>query len=279
MSTATGTPVLAETPAQSPRPTRRGRQLTRSVRRLAIPVLTIAALIGLWQLVVGADSVPSYIVPTPVEVARTTVDEWGTLMHNLVPTAIETGLGFLVGNGVAILLAVLFVHFKPAERALFPVAIFVRTIPIVAIAPVLVIMLGNGYSPKVVIAALISFFPTLVNMVRGLESVDPQALELMKVLSASRVEVFFKVRLFASLPFLFASLKIAATSAVIGAVVAEWIGSSQGLGYMIVQATFNYRTAELYAAMVVTSLFAMVSFLLVGITERLVVRWNVEAAP
>jgi NitT/TauT family transport system permease protein len=247
--------------------------------RYAIPVGAILVLIGLWEAVVVAFSIPSYIVPSPVEVWNTLISDWGTLMTNLVPTALETVLGFVIGNGIAILLAVVFVHSKPVERAFFPVAIFIRTIPIVAIAPVLVIMFGTGYTPKVLIAALISFFPTLVNTVRGLESVDSQAVELMRVLSATPREVLFKVRLFASLPYVFSALKIAATSAVIGAVVAEWIGADSGLGYLIVQATYNYRTAELYAAMVVTSLFASACFAVVGLTERLTVRWETENKP
>lgn len=255
-----------------------GSPIGRMARSLAVPLVTAVVLIGLWQAVVTVFGVPSYILPAPVEVCRTLIDEWTLLMQNLLPTAIETVLGFFVGNVVAIALAVLFVHVKSAERALFPIAIFFQTIPIVAIAPVLVIMLGTGYAPKVVVAALISFFPALVNMVRGLESVDAQALELMKVLSASRREVFMKVRLFASLPYLFSALKITATAAVIGAVVAEWIGANQGLGYVIVQATFNYRTAELYAAMIVVSLFATCLFALVGLVERLVVRWDSEEA-
>lgn len=264
--------------AVQPLPARRGRK-DRKLGRFLIPIGAIAVLIALWQAVVTVFGIPSYIVPSPVEVWSTLVSEWGTLMANLVPTAVETLLGFIVGNGVAILLAVVFVYSKPVERALFPVAIFIRTIPIVAIAPVLVIMFGSGYTPKVLIAALISFFPTLVNTVRGLESVDTQALELMRVLSATRREVLFRVRVFASLPYVFSALKIAATSAVIGAVVAEWIGAQSGLGYLIVQATYNYRTAELYAAMVVTSLFASACFAVVGLTERLVVRWETEDKP
>ena len=267
----------AQSESDEQRTTRKRRPLR--LRRLLGPCLTIAALVVIWQIVVVAFKVPSYIVPTPAGVWRTLVADRGLLAHNLVPTAVETGLGFLAGNGVAILLAVLFVYSKPVERALFPVAIFVRTIPIVAIAPVLVIILGNGIAPKVMIAALISFFPTLVNMVRGFESVDAQALELMKVLSATRREVFVKVRMFASLPYLFSALKIAATSSVIGAVVAEWIGSNAGLGYLIVQTTYNYQTPELYATMVVTSLFATVFFALIGVIEKLAVRWESEATP
>jgi NitT/TauT family transport system permease protein len=264
--------------AVAPPPARRARK-KRTLGRYLIPIGAIVVLIGLWEAVVAGFGIPTYIVPSPVDVAQTLVSEWGTLMTNLAPTAMETVLGFLLGNAFAILLAVVFVHSKPVERALFPVAIFIRTIPIVAIAPVLVIMFGSGYTPKIIIAALISFFPTLVNTVRGLESVDAQALELMRVLSATPREVLFRVRVFASLPYVFSALKIAATSAVIGAVVAEWIGADSGLGNMIVQATYNYRTAELYAAMVVTSLFASACFAVVGLAERLTVRWDTENKP
>jgi NitT/TauT family transport system permease protein len=244
-----------------------------------LPLAVTVALIAVWQAVCSLFGVPTYIVPSPARVWAATVDNWSMLVSNTWPTALESLLGFAVGNGVAILLAVLFVHWKPAERALMPVAVFVRTIPIVAVAPVLVILLGTGYGPKIVIAALISFFPTLVNMVRGLESVDKQSLELLRVLSATRREVFWKVRVFASLPYLFSSLKISATSSVIGAIVAEWIGSQQGLGYLIIQATYNFNTPLLYATMTVASVMAVVFFAAIGICERLIVTWNTEPAP
>jgi len=250
-----------------------------SLRRSLLPIGVIVGLIAIWQLVSVVFGIPTYIIPSPVEVWSSLTTNWTMLLQNTWPTAVESVLGFLLGNGVAILLAVLFIHWKTAEQALMPVAVFVRTIPIVAVAPVLVIMLGNGYSPKVAIAALISFFPTLVNMVRGLESVDKQSLELLRVLSASRSEVFWKVRVFASLPYLFSALKIAATSCVIGAIVAEWIGSQVGLGYLIIQATFNFNTPLLYATMVAASVMAVAFYGLIGLIERLVVTWEAELAP
>lgn len=252
---------------------------TRLARRAVLPLSVIAALIALWQAVCSLFGVPTYIVPSPARVWVAIVDNWSVLLSNTWPTALESLLGFAFGNGVAILLAVLFVHWKPAERALMPVAVFVRTIPIVAVAPVLVILLGTGLGPKIAIAALISFFPTLVNMVRGLESADKQSLELLRVLSATRREVFWRVRVFASLPYLFSSLKIAATSSVIGAIIAEWIGSQEGLGYLIIQATYNFNTPLLYATMTVASVMAVVFFAAIGICERLVVTWNTEPAP
>lgn len=266
---------LAKVPAPGAVESRpRPRPKKRFLRRLLVPVVGIVGFVVLWYLVVTLFNVPAYIVPTPSAVFETLRDRSSLILTNLQPTLIETVAGFFIGNVIAILLAVLFVHWRAAERALMPVAIFARTIPIVAIAPVLVIMLGNGYSPKIVIAALICFFPTLVNMVKGLESVDRQSIELMRVLSASRREIFFKVRVYASLPYLFASLKIATGNAIIGAIVAEWIGSQQGLGYLIIQSTYNYDTPLLYAVMITASLVAVVFYLLVEIAERLTVTWS-----
>lgn len=236
-------------------------------------------LIALWQLIVWVFDIPLYVVPAPTDVAQSLVNDFDLLQRNLWPTAFESVAGFFIGNIVAILLAVVFVHNATVERTLFPVAIVIRTIPIVAVAPVLVLMLGNGYAPKITIAALISFFPTLVNMVRGFHSVDAQAIELFRVLSASRWEIFWKVRAYSSLPFLFSSLKIAATSSVIGAIVAEWIGANQGLGALIIDATFNFRTALLYSTMVVASLLALGFFFLISAIEKRVVTWEVEVAP
>lgn len=260
---------------QAPAPSARRRRRP-SVAKMLLPVGVVVGLVAIWQLVCSVFGVPTYIIPSPIEVWDAIRANWAMLVDNTWPTLIESVLGFIVGNLVAILLAVLFVHWKPAERALMPVAVFVRTIPIVAVAPVLVIMFGQGYTPKILIAALISFFPTLVNMVKGLESVDKQSIELLRVLSASRNEVFWKVRMFASLPYLFASLKIAAGNSVIGAIVAEWIGSQEGLGYLIIQATYNFNTPLLYATMTVASIMAVLFFGLIGVIERLVVTWEAE---
>lgn len=252
------------------------RRQRLSPGRVLLPVGVVVGLIALWQLVCVAFRIPTYIIPSPIEVWGSLTDNSSMLLQNTWPTLIESVLGFLLGNFVAIVLAVLFVHWKFAERALMPVAVFVRTIPIVAVAPVLVIMFGQGYTPKILIAALISFFPTLVNMVKGLESVDNQSIELLRVLSASRNEVLWKVRLFASLPYLFASLKIAAGNSVIGAIVAEWIGSQEGLGFLIIQATYNFNTPLLYATMTVASIMAVLFFGLIGLIERFVVTWEAD---
>jgi NitT/TauT family transport system permease protein len=244
------------------------------LRRVLLPLLVIAGLVLVWDIVIRVFSVPDYVVPTPGAVGQALVKERARLLDNATPTIVESVGGFALGNLVAIAAALAFVHSKALERALYPVAVAVRTLPIVAIAPIFVLLLGNGYAPKIAIAALITFFPTLVNMVEGLESADPQALELMHVLSASKTEIFRYVRWPSSLPYLFSAMRIASTSSVLGALVAEWIGTNKGLGYLIVLTTYDFRTALLYAAMVVTSAIALAFFFLVSLAEWLLVRWE-----
>jgi len=244
------------------------------LRRLGLPFVVGAALIVLWDVVVRVFAIPAFVIPTPLSVWQALVKDHAMLLDNAVPTIVESLGGFLLGNVVAIAAAVAFVHSRALERALYPVAVAVRTLPIVAIAPILVLMLGNGYAPKIAIAALITFFPTLVNMVEGLEAADAQAMELMHVLSASRTETFRYVRWPSSLPYLFSAMRIASTSSVLGALVAEWIGTNKGLGYLIVLTTYDFRTALLYAAMAVTSVVALAFFFLVSVLEWLLVRWE-----
>ena len=237
----------------------------------------IAAALGLlllWQLIVDGFGVPTYIAPSPVQVLEVFGKEGEILWINFWPTLMEAAAGFALGNGIAVVLAVWFVHSQLAERAFYPIAVFINTIPIIAIAPILVLMLGNGYAPKIVIAALICFFPTLVNMVRGLKSVSPQMLDLMRVLSANQAEVLWKIRLQSSLPFLFAALKIASTTSVIGAIVGEWIGSNYGLGSLIIEATYNFRAPLLYATVILGAGMAVAAFTITTIVDRRVLKWK-----
>ena len=253
---------------------RRARPAAGKWRRRAPAIVAAFGILALWQGIVSGFGVPTWIAPSPVQVLAVFAERGDVLWTNFWPTLMEAASGFLVGNTVAAVLAVWFVHSQLAERAFYPIAVFVNTIPIIAVAPILVLLLGNGYAPKIVIAALICFFPTLVNMVRGLKAVNPQMLELMRVLSASGREVLFKIRLQSSLPFLFAALKIASTTCVIGAIVGEWIGSNYGLGALILEATYNYRAPLLYATVILGAGMAVAAFAIVTLVERRVLKWK-----
>jgi NitT/TauT family transport system permease protein len=244
-------------------------------RRRLLPVIATAAILIIWELSVHFFDIKPYIAPAPTAVAVKFVEKFGLLMANLGPTAIEAVTGFLLGNIAAVLIATSFVYQRTVEEAFFPVAVMVHTVPVMAYAPILVLLLGNGMAAKIAIAALICFFPTLVNMTRGLRNVNPQHLELMRILSASPTEIFFKLRFKNSLPYLFSALKIAAATSVIGAIVGEWIGSTTGIGALIIQATYNFDSPLLYATIVVGSCFSAFFFGIISWAERMSLKWNV----
>ncbi len=243
-------------------------------RRRLLPALGIVGLLVLWWAVVTIFQVKPFIAPSPIAVLQTLYLKRDVLLANLVPTAGEALGGLLIGNLAAIGVATLFVHSRRLQEIFFPVVVMFNSIPVVAKAPILVLMMGNGVEPKIAIAALVCFFPTLVNSVRGLEAVNPQAMELMRVLSASKSEIFFKLRVYSALPYLFSALRISASMAVIGAVVGEWIGATQGIGAMIIQATYNFDSALLYAAITMSACLSGCFFLAVVALERVVIRWQ-----
>lgn len=226
-----------------------------------------------WELAVVLLDVPKYILPSPSEIGAELLAEGGSLSVDLGWTMLEAVLGFLVGSTVAFVAAIVFVHVPIVERAAFPWAIVLQTVPIVAIAPLLTIWFGFTLAPKVLIAAIICFFPVLVNTTRGLRSVSGEALELMSVLSASKAAIFRRLRLPSSLPYVFAGLRVAATLSVIGAIVAEFTGSDRGIGYVIVQASYRIDTTLMFAGITLSSLGGILFFNIIGWIEKSSLRW------
>lgn len=248
-------------------------------RKRLLPLAAILALLLVWWQSIEIFGIRPFIAPSPVAVGHVLFARFDMLMANLLPTAIEAVLGFLLGNFAGIAIATAFVYSRTMEEAFFPIAVMVNTIPVVAKAPILVLLLGNGMEPKIAIAAIICFFPTLVNMTRGLRDVSTEQIELMHILSATPREVFLKLRVFNALPYLFAALKIAASTAVIGAIVGEWIGSTTGIGALIISATYNFDSPLLYATIVVGSTFAALFFGVITLVERRILKWHVTRQP
>ena len=272
----TAAPGVSEPEVDAERDAWQAARTRRLWRRRILSTLGIVGLLVLWWAVVKYFDVKPFVAPSPTVVLQTMWAKRDVLLSNLIPTAMEAAGGFLLGNVAAILVATVFVHSKTLQDIFFPVVLMFNAIPIVAKAPILVLIMGNGMEPKITIAALVCFFPTLVNTVRGLESVNPQAMELMRVLSASKTEIFFRLRLFNALPYLFSALRISASMCVIGAVVGEWVGANVGVGAMIIQATFNFDSALLYSAIVMSASLSGTFFLLVTLAERWVIRWQPE---
>jgi len=248
-------------------------RLRQTVFRL-LPGLTLLLVLVIWQLYVDISGVSSLVLPSPHEVARALVDDRGTLLRNLGRTALEIVCGILVAVAFGFAAAVLIHWSTLARRALYPLLVASQAVPLVILAPVLVLWLNFGLRPILVVIALVCFFPIVVTTLGGLETVDPELLKLMRTFDASRWQQFRRVELPSALPGLLTGIKIAAVFSVIGAVFGEQdAGSGSGLGYLL-NATFaNYEPAEEFATVCVLSAFAILLFVLLTVAERRMLPW------
>jgi ABC-type nitrate/sulfonate/bicarbonate transport system permease component len=160
------------------------------------------------------------------------------------------------------------------EKALYPIVIASQTVPIIVIAPMLLVWIGYGLAPKIIVVALISFFPVVVNTVDGMKSVDPDLLRLMKTMGASKLSFYLKIQLPTSMPYLFSGLRVAIAVSVIGAVIGEWVGSSQGLGYLMIRSKPQFQTELVFASIAILSTMGVVLFASIVILERLALPWH-----
>ena len=233
----------------------------------------VLALLGVWEGYVRLWAVPKWLLPAPSVIAATLVVHWELLWGHTVITFLEVIIGFAVSLLCGVILACAMAFSRTLERALYPFVIASQTIPIIVIAPLLLIWMGYGLAPKVVVVALIGFFPIVVNLVDGLKSVDPDVVNLLRVMGASRWQIFVKVQWPSALPFLFSGTRVAMAVSVIGAVIGEWMGSSRGLGYLMIRSKPQFLTERVFAAIVVLSAMGVALFVLVGVFERLAIPW------
>jgi NitT/TauT family transport system permease protein len=245
---------------------------------MAATVLPAIAGLGVvfaaWEAWVHLRDVKPYIVPAPSKVAERLYEDPWLFIEQGLRTLEGALLGFLAGALVALALATLMAQSRLLERSLFPLAILLKVTPIVAIAPLLTIWFGFGLMPKVFIAALVVFFPIMVNALVGFRSVNPNALALLESLSASRPEVFLKLRVPSSLPYLFAAFRVAIPLSVIGAVVAEWFSGDRGLGAVIYVANNNLDMTTAFGGIFMLAVLGVGLFILTTVVERRVLFWH-----
>ena len=240
--------------------------------------MCLGLLLVVWQIVVTALGVSDFILPTPLQILKVTIRFFPQLLRHTWTTTVEILLGFAIGNAVAVAMAVCIVNSRVVERALYPLIIASQTVPKVAVAPLFLIWFGSGLTPKVVIAAIVCFFPTVVNTVQGLRATDERAIDLFRLVAASRRQVFVKLQFPSALPYFFAGLKISIALAVIGAIIGEWVGANSGLGYLIMYSTQTLRTDLMFAALLVVSLLGILLYLVAVLFERLF-SWRASSAP
>lgn len=250
-----------------------------AVRAALPPLLVFVAFLGLWQLACVVFALPAYLVPPPADVARQALAHSGELAHAAALTAIGAVAGLVISLLLGGLIAVLFSQSRVAARSLYPYAIFLQTVPIVAVAPLIVVWFGTGLQSVVLTAAILSVFPIITNGTAGLVRVDPQLLELFAMSDASRLQLLFKLRLPGSLPYFVAGAKISCGLAVIGAIVGEFFAGfgadDLGLGALILQTSGRLQTAYLFAAIFTATLLGLLLFGLVTLSGAILLhRWR-----
>lgn len=254
--------------------TKRPSVIVRFFKAYGLALLFTLVMLGIWEFYVWAFHVPKYLLPSPSGIVIALKNDWSSILAPAMWVSLrEVLLGFLIAAVAGVGLAIVLHMFGPLRRAVYPLLIGSQTIPIVVLAPILVIILGYGIMPKLVIVALICFFPIVVNGLDGLRLVDDDFIHMMRTLDASRWSIFRKVEFPGALPSIFSGMRIAATFAAIGAVFGEWSGASAGLGYVMLQATPNLQTARIFAAILILTLIAMALFGLVSLLERLLCPW------
>ena len=276
MSTKRNPEALAQSGDVPPTPLMRAPLRDRTLdflQQYAPPLVLILSVFIMWQVGTWLTQVPKWLLPSPWQIIVAGADAADLLGLHTWQTLKETWLGLGLSLVVGLSLALVIDLSAVLRRALYPLLVTSQTVPILALAPLLIIWFGYGMLPKVIVVALVCFFPIVVSTTDGLRVADPDLIALLRAMGANRRQIFLKVRLPGALPAFFSGLKIAITYSVVGAVIGEWVGASRGLGIFMIRSSKNFLTDRVFAAIAVTSLLSIVMFALVVILERSLLPW------
>jgi len=243
-----------------------------TIRKLLPPIIFFICIVLLWQIIPNVFSIPKYIFPKLSEIITEIFLVSGNLKDHLFTTLTEAILGFIIGSSIGFLVGVLMAESKVFSRILLPYVIGSNAIPIVAIAPIVILWFGHGIESKIVLSAFLCFFPLSINTFRGLGEYDITYRELFSIYGGNKFEFLTKYKLFNAIPFIFSGLKLNATYSVIGAIVAEFVGATSGLGFGMLQASYNLNTPRLYGYIIVSCILGMLMYALMFLLELLVTR-------
>lgn len=239
-----------------------------------VPVSAVIMLVAAWEVGVRWRGTPRWFFPPPSAVMQEAFDSRALIWRHTWTTLQEIVVGFVIALLLAVVLSIAIASSPLVRRSVFPFVIATQAIPIIALAPILLIWFGYGMTPKVIVVILTCFFPIVVNLVDGLRSTDQDALRLLRSLGANRAQELRLLRIPSALPFLFSGLRIAASISVIGAIVGEWVGASSGLGYLMTRSAAQFQTARLFAAVIISAVLSVSLFGIVALIERRVLHWR-----
>lgn len=261
------------TPRPAAKVTRAG---SRGLRAALAPTLAVVVILLGWELAVRVFHVEAWMLPGPVAIAQEWVAEGGGLWDDVVATTSLTLLGFVVGSALGLAIAGGLHRVEPLKAALYPLLIISQNVPSIALAPLLVIWFGFGLTPKLVVIVLVTFFPVAVAAMDGLRGADPMMRDYLRMSGATRSQVFWKLEVPWSLPSVFSGLKIAATYAVMGAVIGEWVGSDKGIGHYMLLQKSAFRADRVFVSICIIVVLSLTLFAVIALTERRVTRWRIR---
>ncbi len=248
---------------------------TRSILVGVWPAVLIAIIVvGIWYAASNLWGLPRYILPSPDLIVKEAIENPDSLLRNGWVTLVEAAAGFAIGTVTAVFVALVLDFWRFVEKGMSPYLVIGLNVPIVAIAPAVIIWFGFGMLSKVVVAAILTFFPVAIYTLKGLKAADRREVDLFSVLSASRFQTLIKLRIPSSLPFFFAALRVGSAASVLAAVVAEFIQSSAGIGYLILLAAYTNNTPRIWAAVAVSATIALIFYGIVTLVERKVIPWH-----
>lgn len=252
------------------------RKKFQSIIDYCIPLTAVALLLLFWQLMHMAGVLPEYMLPSPVQVVRAFVEDFPLLMQHVWVTLWEAFAGLAIGIGLGFVVAFLMEYCHVIYRALYPILVITQTIPTVAIAPLLVLWLGYGTAPKITLVVIVTFFPIAVGLLDGFKEADPDAICLLQAMGASRLQIFWHIKLPGGLSHLFAGVRISVSYAIVGAVISEWLGGFQGLGVYMTRVKKSYAYDKMFAVIFLITALSLLLMKVVDLIQRLVMPWNCQ---
>jgi len=260
------------------------RWVKRNIQKNLNSIAVVLGFFLFWEAAVWAFDIPQFILPAPstalshLLVPRTDANyRW---WYHISSTVLAISLSFAITSTVGILIAIALAWSKRLKEIVLPAFVFINSLPIIAIAPIILLWMGYGVLTNMVIAFLVGFFPVVINTITGLEAVDEDLLDLVRYLHASKLQVFLKIRIPNALPYIFSGLKICSTMSIVGAIVGEFIASDRGLGYIIINAQYSMNTPPIFSSLILISLAGALLYTIVSLLERFIMPWTaLEAEP
>ncbi|WP_029501400.1 ABC transporter permease [Lachnoclostridium phytofermentans] len=250
------------------------KKLQNTIRTKLPSFSAIIGILVLWQIVSSIGLVPKYMLPSPAEVIVAFLNEFPLLMSHMRVTLVEAFFGLILGTLLGFLIAVWMERFPKVYQAIYPVIVITQTVPTVAIAPLLVLWLGYGIAPKIVLIIIVTFFPITVGLLDGFHSADKDAVQLLRSMGATKFQIFYQIKLPSSLSYFFASLKISVSYSIVGAVISEWLGGFKGLGVYMTRVKKSYAFDKMFAVIFLISAISLLLMKLVGYLKRRCMPWE-----